>query len=279
MTTLLKTVSEVQAFRRLHADKKLGFVPTMGNLHAGHLSLIDIARQQSDIVIVSIFVNPTQFGPNEDLDAYPRTFDADLAQLQSKGVAAVFFPDDSSIYPYGQDNTLCIELPPSLMGILCGVDRPTHFQGVATVVAKLFQIVHPDVAVFGKKDFQQLAIIRRLNKELFMNIRIVGAEIVREANGLAMSSRNQYLSDTERELAANLSKTLQKCRERLLDGETAEMVLGQAKQHLTDVGFQVEYLELRHRETLRELPEAQEGVLLLAARLGKTRLIDNLSIY
>lgn len=279
MTTLLKTVSEVQAFRRLHADKKLGFVPTMGNLHAGHLSLIDIARQQSDIVIVSIFVNPTQFGPNEDLDAYPRTFDADLAQLQSKGVAAVFFPDDSSIYPYGQDNTLCIELPHSLMGILCGVDRPTHFQGVATVVAKLFQIVHPDVAVFGKKDFQQLAIIRRLNKELFMNIRIVGAEIVREANGLAMSSRNQYLSDTERELAANLSKTLQKCRERLLDGETAEMVLGQAKQHLTDVGFQVEYLELRHRETLRELPEAQEGVLLLAARLGKTRLIDNLSIY
>lgn len=278
MTTILKTVKEVHAYRRLHVDKTLGFVPTMGNLHAGHLSLMQLAQQQSDVVMASIFVNPTQFGVGEDLAAYPRTFEEDLQKMQAIGVDAVFYPDEAVIYPFGKDQSLLINLPTALTGMLCGIDRPTHFQGVATVVAKLFQIVHPDVAVFGKKDFQQLAVIRRLNRELFMHIRIVGGEIVRESDGLAMSSRNQYLTPTERKLAANLSKTLQDCRQRLLDGEAVETVLVEGKEGLTQLGMKVEYLDCRDKDTLAESVKVENAILLLAVRLGKSRLIDNLPV-
>lgn len=278
MTTILKTVKEVRAFRRQHADKSLGFVPTMGNLHDGHMSLMRLAQQQSDVVLASIFVNPTQFAPNEDLEAYPRTFNEDVAKLQSIGVDAVFCPDEAAIYPYGKEQTLLINLPQSMTGILCGIHRPTHFQGVATVVAKLFQIVHPDVAVFGKKDFQQLAIIRRLNKELFMNIRIIGGEIIREKSGLAMSSRNQYLNANEREQAANIANTLQRCRQRLQQGDAVSSVLSEEKQILNHIGIAVEYLDFRDKTTLSDKTTVDNGIVLIATRIGETRLIDNVPI-
>lgn len=278
MTEILKTVKSVRAFHNNLRPQKWALVPTMGNLHDGHLSLIKIAQAHADKVIVSIFVNPTQFGPNEDLDSYPRTFEADLEKLQAAGVDAVFYPTETVIYPDGRDSTLSIEMPTSMTNILCGLDRPTHFQGVATVVAKLFQIVHPDVAVFGEKDFQQLAIIRRLNRELFMNIQIIGAPIIRESNGLAMSSRNQYLSDAGRKQAGYLSQTLQWCREQMLQGRAPEIVIEQGKQRLAEQQIPIEYLDFRDRETLLENPEVSAGVLLLAARIGTTRLIDNLRI-
>lgn len=276
MTQILRTVEEVRDFRQKHHNKTLGFVPTMGNLHDGHLSLMQIAQERAQVVVASIYVNPTQFAPNEDLDSYPRTFEVDLEKLQSIGVDAVFYPEEKIIYPYGKDETLSIEMPTALTQILCGLGRPSHFQGVATVVAKLFQIVQPQVAVFGQKDFQQLAIIRRLVIELFMDIEIVGGEIIRESSGLAMSSRNQYLSQNEWDIAANLQKTLRLVAEHLQQGEVIETVIEQAKANLIRQGAVVEYLDYRDRETLQENPTLERGVLLVAARVGNTRLIDNL---
>ncbi len=278
MTVVLKTIDEVRQFRQSQQNKKVGFVPTMGNLHAGHLSLMKMAKANSDVVIASIYVNPTQFAPSEDLDSYPRTFDEDLEKLTALGVDAVFYPDEKVIYPYGKDNTLSIELPKQLTQILCGLGRPSHFQGVATVVAKLFQIVQPHVAVFGKKDFQQLTVIRRLVTELFMDIEIIGGEIIRETSGLAMSSRNQYLTDNEQKQAENLHKVLKWAREQLLAGQSETMILEKAKQHLLDLGVDVEYLDLRDKETLQESPELSNAILLVAARVGKTRLIDNVLV-
>lgn len=278
MTEILTTVKSVRAFHHAIKPQKWALVPTMGNLHDGHLSLLNIAKANADVVIASIFVNPTQFGVGEDLDAYPRTFEADLDKLKSLGVDAVFYPEIHAMYPHGADDTIRLEMPAHMTQILCGLDRPTHFQGVATVVAKLFQIVHPDVAVFGEKDFQQLAIIRRLNKELYMNIKILGGEIIREASGLAMSSRNQYLSDEERQRATWLSKVLRDSRQRLLAGENPDNVLQQGKTLLADQGIKVEYLDLRDIETLATTQDRQRGVLLVAGRVGKTRLIDNLRL-
>ncbi len=275
MTVILKTVDEVKAFRRAQQNKKIGFVPTMGNLHDGHLSLMETAKAHADVVMASIYVNPTQFAPNEDLDSYPRTFEEDLEKLKSINVDAVFYPDEEVMYPYGKDNTLSIEMPQSLTQTLCGLGRPGHFQGVATVVSKLFQIVQPHVAVFGKKDFQQLTIIRRLVAELFMDIEIIGGDIIREAGGLAMSSRNQYLTTSEREQAENLYKVLQWAKSQLLAGQPAMATLEKAKQSLMDLSIDVEYLALRDKETLQENPELLNAVLLIAARLGETRLIDN----
>lgn len=276
MTKILKNREDIIAFKASLAGKKVAFVPTMGNLHDGHLSLMRIAQQQADSVIVSIFVNPTQFGENEDLDSYPRTFESDLQKMREQGVDAVFFPTPEVIYPYGSKSTLSILLPPEMTDILCGVDRPTHFQGVATVVAKLFQLVKPEVAVFGEKDFQQLAIIRRLACELFIDVEILGGRIIREANGLAMSSRNQYLSADEFERAGELSTTLQWCRQALLDGGDIDTVLAKGKEKLHNVGAKVEYLDFRDKDTLTPYPTLTRGVLLVAARIGSTRLIDNL---
>lgn len=278
MTKILNTVKSVRTFHNAIKPKKWALVPTMGNLHDGHLSLLNIAKANADIVIASIFVNPTQFGVGEDLDAYPRTFDADLEKLKKMGVDAVFYPDIQTMYPHGVDDTISLKMPANMTNILCGLDRPTHFQGVATVVAKLFQIVHPDVAVFGEKDFQQLAIIRRLNQELYMNINIIGADIIREDSGLAMSSRNQYLSDEERQRTTWLSKTLRQSRERLLAGDKPDAVLADGKAQLTDNGIEFEYFDFRDMETLVENPALERGILLVAGRIGKTRLIDNLRL-
>lgn len=281
MTQILKTVADVREFRTAHSGASVALVPTMGNLHEGHLTLMRTAQQHADTVLVSIFVNPTQFAPHEDLNNYPRTFDADLEKLQQLGINAVFYPEESTIYPQGKDHTISIELPNSLTDILCGIDRPTHFQGVATVVAKLLQITTPDVAVFGEKDFQQLTIIRHLVRELFMPTQIIGVGTVRESNGLAMSSRNQYLNDEAFEHASWLSKTLQHCKERLLSGENISMVIAEGKAILAAQQIQVDYLDFRDDKHLQALSDADDitrGVLLLAARLGKTRLIDNLRV-
>lgn len=276
MTKILKTIADVRQFQQDNLGKTIGLVPTMGNLHDGHLSLLKIAQSKADLSVVSIFVNPTQFAPDEDLDSYPRTFDADLEKLQAIGVDAVFFPTVDVIYPYGQSDTISIEMPKVMTNILCGVNRPTHFQGVATVVAKLLQIIRPNVAVFGEKDFQQLAIIRRLVAELFIDVEIIGGEIIREDSGLAMSSRNQYLSADERQKAMALSQTLRWCRDELLSGKITDNVLKKGKEKLRNTGFVVDYLDFRDMATLANNPTLENGILLVAARLGKTRLIDNL---
>lgn len=278
MTKILKTLAEVRDFHQNLDGKTLGLVPTMGNLHDGHLSLLQIAKENAEVTMASIFVNPTQFGENEDLSAYPRTFDDDLQKLQSISVDAVFFPDERVIYPHGKSSTLSIEMPTEMLHILCAINRPTHFQGVATVVAKLFQIVRPNIAVFGEKDFQQFALIRRLNEELFMNVSLLSGEIIREADGLAMSSRNQYLNDDERKRAVWLSKTLHECREQLLSGVPLAEVISTGIQNLTNQNIHVEYLDFRDVETLAEHPVVKRGLFLVAGRLGKTRLIDNLRI-
>ncbi len=279
MPQIITTRAELSDFRAQLNAKTLGFVPTMGNLHDGHLSLMSIAQQHADVTLASIFVNPTQFGVGEDLDAYPRTLEADLAQLKKQGVDAVFLPDETVIYPHGKESTLSIHMPSAMTDILCGLDRPTHFQGVATVVAKLFQLVKPTLAVFGEKDFQQLAIIRRLNEELFLNVNILSGKIIRESTGLAMSSRNQYLSPDERQRATWLSKTLQHSRTRLLAGDSVNSVLSAAKETLAQQGIKVEYVDFRDIETLaNQPPDIQRGILLVAGRLGTTRLIDNLRI-
>ncbi|PID66637.1 MAG: pantoate--beta-alanine ligase [Gammaproteobacteria bacterium] len=276
MTDILRSVADVQQFRRANAGKTSGLVPTMGNLHNGHLSLVNIAQTKADLSVVSIFVNPTQFAPDEDLHSYPRTFEKDLQKLQNLGVDAIFSPTVKDIYPYGKDDTIAIAMPDAMTRILCGINRPTHFQGVATVVAKLLQIIRPTVAVFGEKDFQQLTIIRRLVAELFIDIDICSGKIIREDDGLAMSSRNQYLSPDERQQAAALSQTLEWCRQQLLSGQPVKVVLKQGKEKLHHAGFVVDYLDFREVTTLAGNPTLDDGILLAAARLGTTRLIDNL---
>jgi pantoate--beta-alanine ligase len=259
--------------------KKIGFVPTMGNLHPGHLSLIEIAQKHCDLVVCSIYVNPMQFGPNEDFDAYPRTLAADLQQLESKQVNMVFTPNDSVIYPLGRSNqtSVCV---PSISTILCGASRPGHFDGVTTVVSKLFNIVLPDVAVFGEKDYQQLQVIKQMVADLNIPVEIIGAPIAREDNGLARSSRNQYLSDSERQSAKALSQSLLTIRDEVnLQSKCYRDIEKQAAESLTRQGFKIDYLELRHAEGLA-LAKLGDGVnhliVLVAAFYGKPRLLDNL---
>ncbi len=278
MTKIVKTRDDIKALKAEYSGKSIALVPTMGNLHEGHMSLMRIAKQHSEIVVVSIFVNPTQFGVNEDLDKYPRTFESDLEKMRSIGVDAVFFPDVETVYPHGSDSTLSILLPSEMTNILCGLGRPTHFQGVATIVAKLLQLIRPDVAVFGEKDFQQLAIVRRLVEELFVDTEIISGEIVRDSSGLALSSRNQYLSSEELIQARQLSATLRWCREQLREGKERAAVFQSGQERLVNVGVAVEYLEMRDVTTLAENPPLQRGILLIAARVGTTRLIDNLRI-
>lgn len=268
---------EVRAWRR-HAER-IGFVPTMGNLHAGHLRLVDVARQHCDKVVVSIFVNPMQFGAGEDYARYPRTLEADQAQLEERNVDVLFLPEVDSMYPHGYQQTTFVEVP-GLSSGLEGSQRPGHFRGVATIVNKLFNIVQPDVAVFGEKDFQQLLVIRRMVHDLDMPIEILGETTVREADGLAMSSRNQYLSAQERQQAACLYETLQYVRERLLANGVDPTDLEQdAIMRLEKQGFSPDYVAIRHSETLQEPKSPSDTlVILAAARLGATRLIDNLRV-
>lgn len=279
MTKIYQTTTELQPYLQQlkSTGKTLALVPTMGNLHAGHLALIEIAKQHADVVMATIFVNPTQFAVGEDLDNYPRTFERDLQQLSTIGVAALFMPEVNAMYPFGEDDSVIIDIP-SMMRILCGKDRPTHFQGVATIVSKLLTLIQPDFAVFGKKDFQQQLIIKRLVAEFFLPTKILTGEIIREVDGLAMSSRNAYLNEQEREIAKEIHATLKQCREAIVSGTSNSNAIQSAIKQLTELGFSVEYLELRDRAHLALTESIADGVLLIAVRLGSTRLIDNLEL-
>jgi len=277
---LLHTVAEVRACVRQwrHAGKRVGFVPTMGNLHPGHLSLVREALRHSDEVVVSIFVNPTQFGPNEDFDAYPRTLDADCAQLRNAGVAVAFAPTVEEMYPLGANQTW-VDVD-ALGDYLCGADRPGHFRGVTTIVSKLFNIVQPDIAVFGEKDFQQLAVIRRMVFEMLMPVRIVGAATDREADGLARSSRNGFLTAEERTRAPLLQQHLQQARLAIEGGERDYRALeSRLAASLSEQGFDVDYVTVANAESLAPAsPRDRSLVIAAAARLGQPRLIDNVTV-
>ena len=256
--------------------QRIAFVPTMGNLHAGHFSLVERARAQADRVVASVFVNPTQFGPNEDLARYPRTPEQDAAGLRAHGCDVLFLPDVATMYPLGVAQATHVEVP-GLSDILCGAFRPGHFAGVATVVLRLFNLVQPDVAVFGSKDYQQLQVIRHMVADLALSIAIDGAPIVREPDGLALSSRNQYLDPAQRAQAARIHAVLQAMRAQRAAGGSLERIEADARAALEAAGFVVDYAELRRADLSRPDHAAEpELVALVAARLGSTRLIDNL---
>ena len=278
---MIETIVDLPSLRgRVRGWKReglrVGFVPTMGNLHAGHFSLVRLLRAQVDKVVASVFVNPTQFGPGEDFDRYPRTPEADADGLSAAGCDALWLPSVATMYPYGPQATVRISVP-GVTGVLEGAHRPGHFDGVATVVARLFNQVQPDVAVFGRKDYQQLAVIRYLVRDLAFPVELVAGETQREADGLAMSSRNQYLSAGERPVAAEIQRTLQRMRSDVLAGLSRSDVEREARRRLEAAGFVVDYAALR-RPDLSEPEEGAPGPLvgLVAARIGRTRLIDNL---
>ena len=271
---VISTISELRA--RLSGEQSVAFVPTMGNLHEGHLNLMRQAGEHGACVVVSIFVNPLQFGPNEDFDQYPRTLSADCAKLH--GLAdVVFAPAVNEMYPVQQ--TLFIELPP-LAYELCGAVRPGHFRGMATVVLKLLNIVQPQVALFGKKDYQQLYLVRQLTTQLNLPLCIIGGETVRAADGLALSSRNQYLTEAERSEAFFLSQILQGMRQAIVQGaRNFELLQQQAAQALASRGWVVDYVSVRNQTDLQPANgEQRNWVILAAARLGKTRLLDNVEV-
>jgi pantoate--beta-alanine ligase len=258
-----------------HAGERVAFVPTMGNLHAGHGSLVGRAGELADRVIVSVFVNPLQFGPNEDFTAYPRTPDEDRRLLESLQVDMLFVPEVSDIYPRGQETTARVTVP-GLEDILCGAFRPGHFMGVATVVTKLLNIVQPDVAVFGEKDFQQLMIIRRAATDLCMPVDIVGVQTTREPDGLAMSSRNRYLSPEQRAIAPRIYAELSRARAAIESGSTDFSAIEQAGlDGLAQAGFRPDYFSVRDAGTLDTPGSGSDLVVLTAARIGRARLIDN----
>ena len=255
---------------------RVGFVPTMGNLHAGHYSLVALARQHADRVVSSVFVNPTQFGPSEDFTRYPRTLEADTAGLEAAGCDVLWLPNVESMYPFGVDLASRVHVP-GVSAVLEGACRPGHFDGVCTVVSRLFHQVLPDLAAFGRKDYQQLAVIRQLVADLHFPIQIIGGAIVREADGLAMSSRNQYLGPDERPRAAVIHQVLQAMRQAQLEGAPRDALEAQACAQLQAAGFVVDYAVLRRPDlSVPDEGEAGPKVALVAARLGTTRLIDNL---
>lgn len=272
----------LKPLRHQAAAPKIALVPTMGNLHSGHVTLVKKAKELADIVVVSVFVNPTQFGVGEDFDTYPRTLEADVAKLTEAGANFVFAPSVEEMYPTYPNNVQVLSGP--ISKILCANTRPTHFDGVGLVVSKLFNIVQPDIAVFGKKDYQQLAIIRQLVAELNFPIEIVGVDIVRADDGLALSSRNQYLSEAERQLAPTLQKSLQWLANELTTANFADFdkIIAGAIDKLNrvtvaDSGFKVDYLEVKNRLLQPPKPTDKDLVILTAAFLGKkTRLLDNL---
>lgn len=278
---MIEILTELEALReRVRGWKRDGlrvaFVPTMGNLHDGHFSLVRLARTRADRVVASVFVNPTQFGPNEDFARYPRTPEADSRGLEAAGCDAMWLPSVEAMYPYGVDATVRVQVP-RVTQVLEGAHRPGHFDGVATVVSRLFNQVQPDLAVFGRKDYQQLAVIRYMARDLAFPVEIMGADIVREANGLAMSSRNQYLSPEERTRAAAIHRCLLAMAESVRAGRPREVVEREAHERLVAEGFAPDYAVVRRQD----LTEPADGetvpkVALIAARLGVTRLIDNL---
>ncbi len=261
-------------------DERISFVPTMGNLHEGHLSLVEIAQQEASRVVVSIYVNPLQFSPDEDFSSYPRTLEDDLNKLEALGVDLVFTPDDAMIYPDGEQRSTFVEVP-VLSHIVEGEFRPGFFRGVATVVLKLFNMVQPDVAVFGEKDFQQLLVIRQMVKDLNLPVEVIGGPTKRETDGLAKSSRNNYLSSAERETSRMLSESLLACRRQIEQGADIVLAENTCIKNLQNHGFTVDYVTLREAARLQKVsgekrPVGSELVLLAAAKLGKTRLIDNI---
>src|SRR5690606_33431002 len=257
-------------------DLRIGLVPTMGNLHAGHRSLVRLARTQADRVVASVFVNPTQFGPGEDFERYPRTPEADLEGLREAGCDLAWMPEVDTMYPFGPDATVQVHVP-GVTDSLEGAHRPGHFDGVATVVARLFNQVGPDLAVFGRKDYQQLAVIRYLARDLAFPLEIVAGDTVREDDGLAMSSRNQYLSAEERARAPALYATLRDLRDALVEGTPRDRAEKDAADTLRAAGFDVDYIVVRRRDLSPPDADARGAlVALAAARLGRTRLIDNL---
>jgi len=284
----MQVLSTVETLRRClggwrDAGQRIGFVATMGNLHAGHLALLKEAARHSDRIVASIFVNPLQFNEQGDLDAYPRTFEQDVAQLQNLGVDALFSPDENGLYPQGREAITRVEVG-GLSDILEGAARPGHFAGVTTVVAKLFNCVQPNLAVFGEKDFQQLLLVlllvRRLVADLNMPIEVIGLPTVREVDGLAMSSRNQHLNAAQRKLAPQLYQQLQAVRTSLLTGNRDYSAQEQtAVDALENMGFEPDYVAIRDADRLSAIDETtQNQVILMAARLGQTRLIDNLRV-
>lgn len=277
LTTHLEVRGLVRDWQR--QAERIGFVPTMGNLHAGHLRLVDVAKAHCDQVVVSIFVNPMQFGAGEDYTRYPRTLDDDRRRLVDRQVDLLFVPEVTEMYPVGHGQTSFVDVPGVSAG-LEGAHRPGHFRGVATVVNKLFNIVQPDVAVFGEKDFQQLLVIRRMVQDLDMPVEILGEPTVRESDGLALSSRNQYLSAAQREQAPGLYQTLVYVRDRLRQNSVDHSDLEQdAIMRLERLGLIPDYVAIRHSETLQEVKNHTDPmVILAAARLGQTRLIDNLRV-
>ncbi len=278
------TVNTIADLRRQvsqwrQAGERVALVPTMGNLHAGHLQLVDVAKQHATRVVVSIFVNPMQFSDASggDFDSYPRTAEADRDALEKSGAELLFSPSVNEVYPAGFEHVTRVEVP-AISDILCGIFRPGHFVGVATVVAKLFNMVQPDVAVFGEKDYQQLLVIRRLTAELCFPVEIIGVPTVREANGLAMSSRNQYLTAEEKQRAAVLYQALQDARQRLASGERdIAAIESAAEKTLEAAGFRPEYFTVRRASDLQlATTDDRNLVVLAAAWLGKARLIDNI---
>ena len=284
---IVRSISELRA--QLRGQLRTAFVPTMGNLHEGHLSLMRLAANHGDPVVASIFVNRLQFGPNEDFDKYPRTLDDDIAKLEKEGVYVLFAPDEREMYPVPQEYR--ISPPQDLGDILEGEFRPGFFIGVTTVVMKLFQCVQPQVSVFGKKDYQQLMIIRRMCSQFSIPTEIIPAETIRESDGLAMSSRNRYLSADERQEAVWLSKTLHQVADRIRQGQASARITvddvveieSAAKQILNHRGWSTDYISVRGRSDLKapqaqDLAESNQLVVLAASRCGATRLIDNLEI-
>ena len=273
---IIHTIKELRDWRREAGS--VAFVPTMGNLHEGHLALVREAAKRADKVVVSIFVNRLQFGQGEDFDRYPRTLEQDAAKLAGEGVAVLFAPSEQELYPRVAQQ-YNVE-PPNLQNELCGAFRPGHFRGVATVVAKLFNIVEPDYACFGKKDYQQLAILQGMAADLNFRVEIVPVDIGRAADGLALSSRNQYLSEAERKQAPQLYRELQAIARAVENGNRDYAALEQqAAANLKQAGWQVDYVEIRHAGNL-QVAHVGDGelVVLAAARLGNTRLIDNVEI-
>ena len=274
----MQIISDIAELRTaLQGRGRVVFVPTMCNLHAGHISLMQQARAHGDMVVASIFVNRLQFGPNEDFDKYPRTFQGDCEKLSAAGVDVLFAPTEADLYPEPQEYVV---EPPAIQNILDGEFRPGHFRGVATVVLKLFNIVQPQVALFGKKDYQQLMVIRNMTRQLALPIEIIGGETVRAEDGLALSSRNGYLSATERNEAPRLYRELNKIRDAIQAGETDMVKLENATiLALTAAGWKTDYVAVRQQSDL-SMPKGVNAplVVLAASRLGNTRLIDNIEI-
>ncbi len=277
----MQTIRKIPVLRETlrawqHAGETVAIVPTLGNLHEGHISLLELARKYADRVVVSVFVNPIQFGPGEDYQSYPRTLDHDRRRLMRAGADLLFAPAVEVMYPRGEEATTVVSVP-GLSGILCGEFRPGHFDGVTSVVSRLFNIVQPDFAVFGQKDYQQLTIIRRMQIELHFPVEIIVGPTLREADGLALSSRNQYLSAAERGIAPNLYRAVNACGERLRAG-TRDYAALEAHGFATLVaaGFRPDYFAIRNADDLGPPQRIDRRlVVLVAAHLGRARLIDN----